>query len=240
MSDWKLKRFWTEARPAAESAGFTVHLDGRAVKTPAKSALIVPTHAMAEAMAAEWDAQDGAVRPETMPVTRAANAAIDKVAVQKDEVAALIADYGGTDLLCYRAEAPEALIARQEAAWDPLLDWAADALGARLATTHGVVPVAQPESSLARLRGEVHALDPFPLTALYEVVSLSGSLIIGLAAIRGFLPGDELWNRSRIDELWQQEQWGVDDEAAEVSARKEAAFAQALTFFQLCGCRKAG
>ena len=124
MSDWRPKRFWTAATVEPAPGGHTVHLDGRPVRTPGKSPLIVPTEAMARAIAAEWDAQTGIVRPETMPFTRSANSAIEKVAPQFDEVVGLLAAYGETDLLCYRAHGPAELMARQAAAWDPLLDWA--------------------------------------------------------------------------------------------------------------------
>ncbi len=129
---WTAKRFWQAATAEATEGGFTVRLDGRPVKTPAKAPLVLPTLALAQAIAAEWDAQTGTVRPATMPLTRAANSAIDKVAPMRAEVIAELAGYGGTDLLCYRAEGPEALVARQAAAWDPLLDWAATALRAPL------------------------------------------------------------------------------------------------------------
>ena len=159
MSGWAPKRFWTSAEVAEAPGGFAVTLDGRQVKTPAKAPLVVPSRALAEAIAREWQAQDEKIDPATMPVTRGANAAIDKVRSQHAEVAALIADYGGTDLLCYRAEAPRELVARQSEHWDPLLDWAEAALGARLAVTQGVVPVAQPEAALAALGARVAAMD---------------------------------------------------------------------------------
>ena len=124
MSEWAAKRFWTETTVTEHPEGFGVALDGRAVKTPAKAALTVPTRAYAEAIAAEWDAQDGAIKPHTMPVTRSANAAIDKVAHQHPEVVTHVCEFGGTDLLCYRAASPERLVALQAEAWDPVLDWA--------------------------------------------------------------------------------------------------------------------
>ena len=142
MSDWKPKRFWKKAVATACDGGFTVELDGRSVKTPAKETLIVPTMPMAKATAAEWDAQGETLDPITMPITRGANAAIDKVRTQHAEVAAMLAEYGDSDLLCYRAAGPETLIARQAAAWDPLLDWAAQTLDARLTVGQGVMHVA--------------------------------------------------------------------------------------------------
>jgi len=217
MSGWKAKRFWTEATVRPAPGGFAIWLDARQVKTPAKAALVVPTEAMAHAIAAEWQAQEKAIDPRTMPVTRAANAAIDKVAVQFDEVAELIAAYGLSDLLCYRATGPEALAARQAAAWDPLLGWAAEALGAPLVTTHGVIPVAQPDTSAQALAGCVKALDAFRLTALHDLVSISGSLVLGLAVLHGRIDAETAWRLSRIDEEWQSELWGADEEAEAVA-----------------------
>lgn len=233
MTGWKAKRFWQAARAVEAAGGYSVELDGRPIRTPAKAALVVPTAAMARAVAAEWDAQQGEVRPATMPVTRAANAAIDKVRAQFAEVAAMIAAYGDSDLLCYRAEAPAALVARQAAAWDPLLGWAAERFGARLITVAGVVHVPQDPAALARLAAPVHALDAFGLTALHDLVALSGSLVIGLAALEDAAEIGALWRASRVDETWQQEQWGIDDEARARSAVKESDFLAAKRFHDL-------
>lgn len=233
MSEWAPKRFWKAADVAETEGGFTVLLDGRAVRTPAKAAFVVPTHAMAHAVAAEWDAQGEVVDPLSMPVTRSANAALDKVTTQHPEVAALIAAYGESDLLCHRAEAPAALVARQAAAWDPLLTWARDVLGAPLKVTSGVMPCRQPADSLAVLHGRVAGMDAFVLTALHDLVGLSGSLVIGLAAIEPAAPIEQLWDVSRIDEEWQQDQWGVDSEAAEAAERKKRDFLHARRFFDL-------
>lgn len=233
MSDWKAKRFWTECKVAEAEGGFTVLLDGRGVKTPAKTPLIVPTVALAEAIAAEWDAQEGEIDPRTMPVMRGANAALDKVATQHDEVAALIADYGGTDLLCYRATSPEELIARQAAAWDPVLDWAAEHLSARLQQGQGVMHVAQDPAVLQSLHDKVRALTNFELAAFHDLVGISGSLILGFAAVHDLHPIDDLWTLSRVDETWQQELWGEDEEASEHAEIKRQAFVQAKRFFDM-------
>lgn len=233
MSTWAPKRFWKDTSIEAEEGGFGVRLDGRAVKTPAKAPLLLPTQALAEAVAAEWQAQEDKVDPVTMPTTRSANAAIDKVAVQFDEVAALIAAYGGTDLLCYRADGPEGLVARQAAAWDPLLAWAEGRYGAKLDVTSGVMHLTQPAQSLALLEAEVTAMDPFALTALHDLVGISGSLVIGLAATEGWADAEDLWARSRVDETWQEDQWGMDEEATEQAAKKKADFEHALRFFNL-------
>lgn len=235
MSGWKAKRFWKAASVAVVEGGWTVRLDDRPVKTPAKAPLVLPTEALAQAVADEWDAQQGTVQPETMPVTRTANSAIDKVAVQKAEVAEMLAAYGGSDLLCYRAPGPEALIARQAVGWDPLLDWAAGTLGLVLKTTSGVMPVAQDAAMLDRANALVAALDPFRLAAFHDLVALSGSLVLALAVTNGRLDAPSAWALSRIDEEWQIEEWGEDEEAAERTAIKHAAFLQAARFWELCG-----
>lgn len=235
MSGWKPKRFWKSATAEACEGGFTVRLDGRAVKTPAKAPFVLPTLAMAQAAAAEWDAQVAEVRPATMPVTRAANSAIDKVAPQFDEVAELLAAYGASDLLCYRATGPAGLIARQAAAWDPLIDWAATALQAPVLTTAGIVHIAQPPDSLARMRARLFAATPFELAALHDLISITGSLILGLAVADGRLSADEAFSISRIDEHWQAELWGRDDEAAALDALKHAGLTEAARFWALCG-----
>lgn len=230
MSGWTPKRFWTAAEPAEAEGGFTVLLDGRRVKTPAKAALTVPTRALAGAIAAEWRAQGEKIDPVTMPFTRSANAAIDKVAPQFEEVAEMIAAYGDSDLICYRADRPRALVERQAAAWNPLMDWAATTLGAPLQARVGVMHRPQDGDSLAMLATHVRALTPFELTALHDLVTLSGSLVIGLAAFRGLHPADELWGRSRIDETWQAEVWGADEEAVRTEAIKRSAFLHASAF----------
>lgn len=234
MSGWKAKRFWKETTVAEAEGGFTVLLDGRGVKTPAKTPLVVPTRALAKEIAQEWAAQEGEINPLIMPVTRGANAALDKVATQHDEVAALIADYGGTDLLCYRADNPEELIARQAALWNPLLDWAEQELDARLSVGQGVMYVAQDAAVLERLHARVRAMTAFELAAFHDLVGLSGSLILGFAAVHDLRPIEDLWALSRVDETWQAEQWGEDEEAAEAAEVKKLAFVQAKRFFDLC------
>lgn len=234
MSDWAAKRFWKNAEAVACDDGFTVQLDGRGVKTPAKSPLIVPTMAMAQAIAAEWQAQDEKIDPLSMPVTRSANAAIDKVSIQFDEVADMIADYGDADLLCYRADSPKELCARQAEAWDPLLDWAGETLGARLEPREGILHSPQADEAISKLRARVHEFSPFQLTAFHDLVGISGSLIIGFAATAGYAAPDALFDLSRIDENWQIEQWGEDEEATEIAQKKRGEFVHAFTFFGLC------
>lgn len=227
------KRFWTEAKAAAKGDAFEILLDGRRVMTPAKSPLLLPNAALAEAVAAEWQAQDGEIDPATMPMTRRANAALDKVAVQHAEVADMLSEYATSDLLCHRAAAPRELAAEQARAWDPLLDWLARRHRARLVVTEGVMPVSQPAESLQSLRKIVHGYDIFALTALHDLVTLPGSLVIGLAAASDEFEAADLWQAAQVDDTWQASQWGIDDEAAETAGNRAEAFAQSLRFLAL-------
>jgi len=229
---WKAKRFWQTVSVAEAEGGFAVQLDSRRVMTPGKLPLIVPSRAMAEAVAAEWDAQEDEIRPLTMPVTRAANSAIERVRPQHAAVVTNLAAYGETDLTCHRADAPAALAARQAQAWDPLLDWAAETLGARLHPTVGVLPIAQPPGSLDALKATVAKFDPFQLTGLYDLVTLSGSVILGLAVAHRHVDPETGWAASRIDEDWQIEQWGADEEAAQAAEVKRAQFHSADRFLR--------
>ena len=221
MSEWKARRFWTTVatRPAEGGPGFEVLLDERVLHTPAKRALVLPTQALADAVAAEWRDQGALILPQTMPLTRAANSAVEKVAPQFDAVALMLAEYGGTDLLSYRAAEPATLVARQEEGWTPLLVWAAQALDAPLRVTQGVIPVAQDDRVLARLRARVAGLDLWGLTALHDLVTIPGSLILGLAVVEGRIDAGEAHRLSRLDEDFQAERWGRDAEA-EIAAEE--------------------
>lgn len=233
MSDWKVNRFWKNVSAAPEGAGFGILLDTRPVRTPAKAPLVVPTQALAQEIAAEWDGVTDRIDPDKMPLTRMANSAIDKVEAQKSEVADLVAAYGDSDLLCYRADNPDSLVQRQNDAWDPLLDWASDHLNARLIPRVGVVHSPQDPGAIGRLTQRVHGLSNFELAAFHDLVSLSGSLIIGFAAIHRFRTVDALWDDSRIDENWQIEQWGADDIATKAEEFRQEAFFVSEKFFCL-------
>ncbi|MBV7380559.1 ATP12 family chaperone protein [Maritimibacter dapengensis] len=233
MSEWAPKRFWTQTAVESRDGGFAVLLDAREVKTPAKTAFILPTRDLADAAAAEWDAIEERIDPGKMPVTRMANSALDKVATQHSEVADLLAAYADADLTCYRAEAPVELVDRQAVAWDPILDWAAVTFDARLSPRTGIMHAPQDDASLRRLSREVHAMDSFQLAAFHDLVSLSGSLLIALAVTHGLLDAQTAWDVSRVDENWQIEQWGEDEEAAEQAAMKRQAFLDAALFFRL-------
>ncbi|MDO5620724.1 MAG: ATP12 family protein [Paracoccus sp. (in: a-proteobacteria)] len=223
MAEWKARRFWKSAGVRQVADGWEVTLDDRPLRTPGKLALVLPTERLAKAVADEWDAQADMIDPNTMPLTRAANSAVEKVAPQFDAVADMLAEYGGTDLLCYRTDAPAALAERQETEWQPLLDWAADRYGARLAVTQGLMPVAQDSAALSRLRAALAGLDTFGLTALHDLVALPGSLVLGLAVIEGRLDADAAFALSRLDEDHQAEQWGRDDEAEAAASAKAGA-----------------
>ncbi|MDN5787280.1 ATP12 family chaperone protein [Pseudorhodobacter sp.] len=235
MSVWAPKRFWKRAEVSETAQGFTVTLDGRAIKTPAKAAFWVPTRTLAAEVAAEWQAQGEKVAPETMPFTRTANSALDKVTPQFAAVAGMLAEYGGSDLLCYRAVAPQELVARQAQLWDPVLAWAVAELGARLVVTGGVMPVAQPLTSLDALAQPIKAQTAFHLSAFHDLVAISGSLVLAHAIARKHLSAETGFALSRLDETWQTEQWGADDEAVESDTVKRVALLHAARFFDLCG-----
>lgn len=231
MSEWTAKRFWKDASVEAQDGGFAVRLDGRPVRTPAKRPLVVPTPGMADRIASEWRAQGDRVNPGTMPWTRSANAALDKVSTQREEVARYLANYAGTDLLCYRAEAPDELFARQAQAWDPIIDWAQGRFDVRLKSTRGVMPVAQDPEGLTRLAQAMNPMNEFHLTGFHDLVSLSGSFLIALAVVHEYRPAADLWPVSRLDELWQIEQWGPDDEAERNATLRQDAFLHAAEFY---------
>lgn len=228
-----MKRFYRETRADARDEGFVVLLDGKPVRTPARTLLAVPSKALASAIAEEWDGQEDEVDPGAMPMMRQACTALDRVVPQREAVADEIARFGATDLLCYRADEPEALVRRQDEAWRPLLDWLEDSHGVRLATTTGIMPVEQDEAGLERLRKVVGAHDAFEMTALHGVVSITGSLVIGLALSVGRLDAAAAWRLSRVDHDHQAERWGEDTEAAQLAARTEAELRGAGRFLEL-------
>lgn len=225
-----MKRFYSDVTVAPGEAGFEIRLDGRPVKTPARAPLILPTMALAEAVAQEWRAQGDTVDPASMPFTGLANAAIDHVATHRSAFVADIARYGQSDLLCYRADAPQALVARQAAAWDPLLEWARARYDVAFRVTQGIIPVAQPEETLERLGAAVAAFDQFTLAGLSRIVTLTGSIVAGLALVEGRHDPDAIWRAAEIDEAWQVEQWGEDAQAAAQAASRALDFATSCAF----------
>lgn len=232
MSGWTPRRVYKDVTVSETDGRFGVYLDGRPVRTPAKAPLLLPTEPLARMIAAEWDAQAEHVRPETMPATRLANVAIDKIGATREAVIDAILEYGGADLLCYRATNEADLAARQAAAWDPLLAWLHDRFGVRLHTTAGVVHVAQSEGDLARLRRPVSGLTDLQLAAFHELVGLSGSLVLPLAFANGEIDAATAWTLSRIDEEWQIELWGRDPEAEKITQGKQEDFMLCAAFLQ--------
>ena len=214
------KRFYAQAGVAETPKGFGVTLDGKPVRTPSKRLVAAPTREIAEAIAAEWDAQKEIIDLATMPLTRLANTVIDAVASRVEAVADDIARYFHSDLLFYRAGHPDTLVAREAEHWDPVLFWAADRLGAHFILTEGIVYVRQPDQAVAAARAAVPA-DPWSIAALHMVTTLTGSALLALALLRGVLDEDQVWAAAHVDEDWNVEQWGVDEE---VAARRLARF----------------
>ncbi|MFQ5623163.1 MAG: ATP12 family chaperone protein [Paracoccaceae bacterium] len=230
MSVMRRRRFWAEASLVPAAAGFGVTLDGRPIRTPAGAVLELPTRALAEAVAAEWRGVEAEIEASRMPITRLANSAIDKVRGSHGEIAAMLSGYGATDLVCYRAGGPQSLSDRQAAAWDPLLAWLRTELDVRLRPVTGVMFRAQDQDALARLHDHVARLDDFELMAFHDLVTLTGSLVIALAVAERHLPAAEAWERSRVDETWQIEQWGEDPDATVLAEAKRADFHHAVRF----------
>lgn len=228
-----MKRFYKDASVAAVDGGFGVVLDGKPVRTPAKATLVIPRSALAEAVADEWDAQGEEVDPNSMPLMRLACTAIDRVAGEREAVIGETAGFGGSDLLCYWAEYPAELQRRQDEAWRPLLDWSARELGASLAVTEGVVPVAQDKAALMELRAKVAAYDHWMLTALHAATTVTGSLVLGLALAHRETDAERTWAVSRVDHDFQAEKWGEDAEAAEAAAALRAELEAVARFMDL-------
>lgn len=219
-----MKRFWTTACVVEAPGGWSVELDRRPLKTPGRAALAVPTRRLAEAIAAEWNGIEERVDPAAMPLTGLANAAVDRVAPDRDAFARSLARYGESDLVCYRAEGPGALVEEQARHWDPLLAWGRRRFDVDFATTCGVVHVAQAEATIQRLAHAVAALDPFRLVALSPLVTIGGSLLAGLAVLEGAVGAEAAWAAVSVDERWQLEQWGSDAEAEQALANRRRDF----------------
>jgi chaperone required for assembly of F1-ATPase len=226
------KRFYKHAHVDDGDGGFAVRLDGRAVRTPARRLLAAPTRALADALAAEWNAQDELIDPLNMPLTRLANAIIDGVVDAPAGVAAEIEKYLGSDLAVYRADSPQGLIARQAQAWDPLVAWADAALHARFVLAQGIGFVAQPPAALAAARAAIPR-DPWRLGALNAITTLTGSALIALAVLAGRLSAEEAWAAAHVDEDWNMDFWGRDELALERRAHHFAEMKAAATVLAL-------
>lgn len=228
-----MKRFWKEARAVRGDGGWAVELDGRTLRTPAKSELLPPSERLAEAIAREWAEAGETVDPRAMPLTGLASAAIDGVAPDPDTFAAGLAQYGETDLLCYRADSPAKLVERQAREWDPLLAWARRRFDIDFSVAAGITHVPQPQATVARLSHAVAALDSFRLAALSPLVTIGGSLVAALAVLEQAVPAEEAWRAVSHDERWQLEQWGSDAEAEAALENKRRDFFAAADFLAL-------
>ncbi len=216
------KRFYEKAGFRETDHGFQLTLDGRPARTPARKPLVLPTQALAARVAAEWDEQGETIDPAQMPLTRLVNSAIDGVADRREAVASDLCAYAGTDLVAYRAGDPPRLVAAQSAAWDPIVEWAREALGVRLILSEGVRHVDQPATTISALHEAVNRIDdPFRLAALHAMTTLTGSLLIALAVLDRHLTPDEAWDAAHVDETFQASVWGADAEAkTRLDARK--------------------
>ncbi|HSZ98309.1 MAG TPA: ATP12 family protein [Bradyrhizobium sp.] len=212
------KRFYADAGVGEADGGYTVTLDGKPTKTPSGRTVIVPARALAEMIAAEWNAQGEFIEPLTMPLTRFANSVVQGVVDQAEAVRDDVAKYFASDLLFYRAGHPEGLVAREATHWDPVLFWARDALGAHFMLAEGVMHVRQPDAAIAAARGALPG-DPWMIAALHVITGLTGSALLALALFHGVINPDQVWAAAHVDEDWNVEKWGVDDE---VAARKAA------------------
>jgi chaperone required for assembly of F1-ATPase len=212
------KRFYGRAGVAETPDGFAITLDDKPIRTPSGRQLVAPIRQIADAIAAEWEAQKEFLDPLTMPFTRFANSVVDAVVDRVDAVTEDVAKYFGSDLLFYRAGHPDALVTREAALWDPLLFWAADALGAHFILTEGIVHVRQPDSAVAAVRAALPD-DPWSIAALHVITTMTGSALLALALLRGVIGPDSVWAAAHVDEDWNIEKWGVDEE---VAARRAA------------------
>lgn len=228
-----MKRFWKEGSVVPEVEGWSIQLDGRPVRTPARAPLVIPSKKLAEAIAEEWRNAGDEIDPRAMPLTGIANAAIDRVAPDKDAFADGLARYAEADHVCYRAEGPRALVERQEQHWIPLLTWARRRFDVDFVTTSGLMHVAQPEATVERLAHAVAALDAFHLAGLSPLVTVGGSLIAALAMLEKAVTADQAWQAVSIDEHWQLEQWGADVEAGAALANRRHDFLAAARFLEL-------
>lgn len=226
------KRFYTEVSVRDQAHGFAVLLDGRTIKTPAGAPMLAPTRALAEAIAAEWRAQGEMLKPETMALTKALNTALDRVAANRDAIVDELVKYAETDLLCYRAEGPDELVRRQEAAWDPWKDSMGEQYGAWLSVTTGVVHVEQPAEAMARIRAAVAAYDNYELVGLHTGVTITGSVLLGLAFADG-ATAEEIFAAAEVDATYQAELWGFDAEAEKVRANRLAELKAAEAYLRL-------
>ena len=227
-----MKRFWAAAN-AVERDGWGVELDGKPLRPPARESLNVPTRALAEAIAEEWDSVDGEIDPRAMPLTGLANAAIDRVHADKSVFADGLARYAKADLACYRAEGPQGLVDRQAQEWDALLGWGQRRFDVDFNTTGAIVHVAQPPATIERLTHALSMLDPFRLAGLSPLVTIGGSLLAALGVLEGAFSPEQAWGAVSLDDRWQLEQWGSNAEAEAALDARRRDFLAAARFLEL-------
>lgn len=227
------KRFYKHAAAAPVDGGFSVELDARPIKTPAGRLLVLPTRALADAVAAEWDAQGDDIDPKSMKLMPLCGTALDRVPEVRDGLIEGLLRYATTDLLCHRAAHPADLAKRHVEVWQPLLDWSAETLGARLLPTEGIIAVQQPPEAMAAFKAVLESFDDWTLTALGELVGISGSLVLGLALVKGRVDAAEAFDVCMVDEDHQRELWGDDFEASKRRENVRADLIAAYQFFQL-------
>lgn len=235
-SGTRRKRFYTKVGLNEDASGHAITLDDKTVRTPSRNALVVPSRTVAESMVAEWEAQKEFIDPLSMPVTRLANSVLDAISTE-EQIAAVrddIAKYFGSDLLFYRASHPEALMAREASAWDPVLFWVAEELGAHFILAEGVMHVSQPEQALAAARAALPS-DSWRVAAVHMVTTITGSALLALALLRGRLNADEVWAAAFVDEDWNAEKWGLDEESAIRRAARKVDFEGAVAVLRALG-----
>jgi chaperone required for assembly of F1-ATPase len=230
-----VKRFWKEAAAVEAGDGWGIELDGRPVRTPLRELLAVPTRALADAIAEEWSGVAEAIDPRAMPMTGLANAAIDRVAPDRPAFAASLAKYAEADLACYRADGPQALVERQAVEWDALLAWARRRFDVDFAVTTGITHVEQPAATVERLAHEVATLDDFRLAGLSPMVTAGGSLVAALAVLDGAWAPEKAWPAVIVDDEWQKERWGSDEEAEKALEGRRGDFLAGARFIELLG-----
>jgi chaperone required for assembly of F1-ATPase len=228
-----MKRFYKVVTVEPAGGRFEIRLDGRPIRTPLKAPLASESRSLADAIAAEWDAQKDEVKPQSMPFTQLLNTAIDRIRGQREQIVNGVSGYAETDLVCYRADRPAELARRQAELWQPLLDWAVTRYDAPLRTTAGIMPSVQPREAIRALHSAVEALDDTALTALQAATAACGSLVVALALIEGRIDADAAYHASQLDELYQAEQWGEDEAAAERRAALKEEIAVARRFLDL-------
>lgn len=233
MTTGPARRFYKQVAVTGTAAPFAIALDDRTLRTPLKRPLDLPTKVLAEALAAEWEAQAEKIQPHTMPFTKLANTALDRVATDRDRIIGEIVDFAGSDLVCYRAATPPDLVERQARIWQPVLDWARATFQGEFQATEGILHIAQPEASLAALRKYLSTKSPWALTALHNLTTLTGSaLLSAMACEKGILPA-EAWLAAHVDEDYQIEQWGWDEEARHRRDFRKREFDTCLRFCEL-------